>query len=477
MTGSMDLTNNVIPSNVRSVHLVAICGTAMGAVASMLKEKGYEVTGSDQKVYPPMSDFLRNQGISIMEGFKAENLDHLPDLVVVGNAVSRDNPEVVSMFERKLPFCSMPQAVNHFFAEGKKTLVVSGTHGKTTTSSLLAFVLYDSGLDPSYLIGGIVKNFDSNFRIGKGDYLVLEGDEYDTAFFDKGSKFLHYRPAVTILTSVEFDHADIFRDLDHVKSAFSAFMDRHPRESLVVAADGYSNIDDVLEEKVVEVERYGSDAGSRWRLGQVRIEPPFTFFEVLRDGELFASFKTPLPGEHNLYNALSVVAAADRIGIPMDKVGRALERFEGVKRRQEIRGVKRGVTVMDDFAHHPTAVRETIRAVKPFYPKGRLIAVFEPRTNSSMRDVFQNVYPDSFDDADLVLIRKPAHLEKIPEDRRFSSEKLVSDLEKKGVNAYFFETTEKIIDFAVKEARDGDLVLIMSNGGFDNIHERMLEGL
>jgi UDP-N-acetylmuramate: L-alanyl-gamma-D-glutamyl-meso-diaminopimelate ligase len=474
---TIDLTNNVIPSEVKTVHLTAICGTAMGAVASMLKEQGYTVTGSDQKVYPPMSDFLRSQGISIMEGFAGSNLDHDPDLVVVGNAVSRDNPEVVAMFDKKIPFCSMPQAVNHFFAKGKKTLVVSGTHGKTTTSSLLAYVLYEAGLDPSYLIGGIVKNFNSNFRIGKGDYLVLEGDEYDTAFFDKGSKFLHYSPDITILTSVEFDHADIFRDLAHVKSAFESFMAKHPKESLVVAADGYSNIDDILEGKTVTVEKYGREETSTWRLAHIRIQPPYTWFDVLCNGKPFASFKTRLPGEHNLYNALSVIASAQRIGIPMDKVKNALESFDGVKRRQEIRGVVRGVTVMDDFAHHPTAVRETIRAVKPFYPEGRLIAVFEPRTNSSMRDVFQDSYPDSFDDADLVLIRKPPHLEKIPEDHRFSSEKLVSDLEKKGVNAYFFETTEGIIDFVTDETKSGDLVLIMSNGGFDQIHQRILDRL
>jgi UDP-N-acetylmuramate: L-alanyl-gamma-D-glutamyl-meso-diaminopimelate ligase len=473
----MDYSKNAMPENVKTVHLTAICGTAMGAVASMLKEKGFKVTGSDQKVYPPMSDFLRNQGIAIMEGFRPENLDHMPDLVIVGNAVSRDNPEVVSMFEKKLPFCSMPQAVNHFFAKGKKTLVVCGTHGKTTTSSLLAYVLYTAGLDPSYLIGGIVKNFNSNFRIGKGEHIVLEGDEYDTAFFDKGSKFLHYVPDVTILTSVEFDHADIFRDLDHVKSAFDAFMSKHPESSLVVAADDYSNIDDVLMGKNAEVERYGMNGTSTWKIGRIEIVPPFTSFDVFHEGLYFRTFRTRLPGEHNLFNTLAVIAASRRLGIPMEAVAEALDSFEGVKRRQEIRGVKRGITVMDDFAHHPTAVKETIKAVKPFYPGGRVIAVFEPRTNSSMRDVFQEVYPDSFGDADLVLIRKPPHLEKIPEGRRFSSEKLVSDLEKKGVKAYFFQNTDEIIDFVISESKPGDLVLIMSNGGFDRIHDRILESL
>ncbi|GAB6094737.1 Mur ligase family protein [Desulfatiferula olefinivorans] len=473
----MDLTHNIIPETVGSVHLIAVCGTAMGALASMLKEAGYRVTGSDQTVYPPMSDFLRRRGIEIREGFGPHNLSPRPDLVVVGNAVSRDNPEVRAMVEAGLPFCSMPQALNHFFGRGRKTLVVAGTHGKTTTSSLLAWVLHYAGLDPTFMIGGILKNFDSNYRIGRGDYLVLEGDEYDTAFFDKGAKFFHYVPDYSVLTSVEFDHADIFRDLPHVISVFGQFVAMHRPGSVLVACDADARIDGLAGSCPGRVERYGTNEGSPWRPANVVHTPPFIRFDVFRHGVFFGSFKSPLPGMHNLLNCLAVIAVADHLSILPATIAEALERFEGVKRRQEIRGVKRGITVIDDFAHHPTAVRETIRALKPFYPDGRLIAVFEPRTNSSMRNVFQDDYPNAFDGADLVCIRKPPLLSKIPEELRFSSEKLVVDLRASGIDAHYFEDTEGIIAFVTAAARPGDAVLIMSNGGFDNIHSRLLDAL
>lgn len=473
----MDLTKNNIPENVGSVHLIAICGTAMGALACMLKEKGYRVTGSDHKMYPPMSDFLKEKGVGIMEGFDPKNLDGRPDLVVVGNAVSKDNPEVVGMFERVLHFCSMPQAVNHFLAKGKKTVVVAGTHGKTTTSSLMSWVLDIAGLSPSFLIGGILKNYASNFKIGSGPHLVLEGDEYDTAFFDKGAKFLHYMPDYSIVTSVEFDHADIFRDLDHVKVVFGKFVDLHKHESVMLAWDSDKNLDELTAKSPATVERYGTGEGSAWTLGNVVVAPPWMTFDAYKHHELFGRFRSPLPGMHNLLNALAVIAVADHIGVPSKTINKALESFQGIKRRQDIRGVERGVTVMDDFAHHPTAVKETIRAVKPFYKEGRLIAVFEPRTNSSMRDVFQEIYPLCFDGADLVCIRKPPLLSKIPENQRFSSEKLVTDLNQRGIKAFFFEDTGGIITFVVGEAGPGDLVLVMSNGGFDNIHERLLQAL
>jgi UDP-N-acetylmuramate: L-alanyl-gamma-D-glutamyl-meso-diaminopimelate ligase len=473
----MNLEKNSIPENVKTIHLIAICGTAMGALACMLKELGYTVTGSDQKVYPPMSDFLIKKGITLIEGFDPANLDGCPDLVVVGNAVKKDNPEAQALFEKGLNFCSMPQAVNHFLAKGKKTLVVAGTHGKTTTSSLLAWVLHEAGLDPSYLIGGILKNFDANYRIGNGPYLVLEGDEYDTAFFDKGPKFMHYSPHTTILTSVEFDHADIFSDLDHVKRAFEAFVDKHGSDSMIIAHDSDPNIDSIVCSKTVPVQRYGIEENSIWRMTNVRIDPPWNRMDVHLGKDMFGTFDSRLPGSHNLLNILSVVAATHRLGIDPATINRALGTFLSVKRRQEIRGVKRGITVMDDFAHHPTAVRETIKAVKPFYPEGRLIAVFEPRTNSSMRNVFQTVYPPSFSDADMVLIRKPPLLDKIPENERFSSERLVEDLKSRGVDAYYFETTEGIIDYLKVTAKSGDLVMVMSNGGFDRIHERLLEVL
>lgn len=473
----MDLSKNRISDNVKRIHLIAICGTGMGALGSMLKDLGFEVTGSDEKVYPPMSEFLSGKGIKIVEGFSEKNILYGPDLVVVGNAVSKDNPEVVGMHQMALEFCSMPQAVNRFVAAGKKPLVITGTHGKTTTASILAWILYEAGLDPSFMIGGILKNFGSNYRLGNSEYVVIEGDEYDTAYFDKGPKFLHYDPFVAILTSVEFDHADIFKDMDHVKQAFNTFIGNISPQSTLIAFDGDKNISDLINGRPCRIVKYGRNTTALWRLGEVTIKSPWTFFEVLKHHGLFGSFKTRLVGEHNLLNSLPAIAVADHLKIPAKAISRAFETFEGIKRRQEVRGQKNGVTVMDDFAHHPTAVRETIRAVKPFYPDGRLVAVFEPRTNSSMRSVFQNIYPLSFDGADIICIRHPSRLDKISPEERFSSQKLVADLKHRGRKAYHFPDTDSIIDFLVAETRPNDIVLVMSNGGFDDIHERLLKSL
>jgi len=473
----MDLAQNLIPEKVETIHLIAACGTAMGALACILKDRGYRVTGSDQNVYPPMSTFLDEKGISLGAGFDPANLDYRPDLVVVGNTVSRDNVEVEKMVDMGLNFCSMPQALNRFLVGAGKSLLVTGTHGKTTTSSLMAWILYTAGLDPSFMIGGILKNFASNYRIGQGGYVVIEGDEYDTAYFDKGPKFLHYSPAAAVMTSVEFDHADIFRDLQHVKDTFQTFSAGLGKESLLAAYDADDNVSAVLNGTGCRVQRYGEQGNATWQLADVAVELPMTRFTVKFKGRLFGRFKTRMPGKHNLFNALAVIAVADFIGVSARDIGRALETFEGIKRRQEIRGEVNGVTVMDDFAHHPTAVRETLNAIKPFYPTGRLIAVFEPRTNSSMRAVFQDIYPTVFDAADLVCIREPSLLHKIPEDERFSASRLVADICKRGVAAKHFEDTDKIIEFVAAEAVSGDVVLIMSNGGFDNIHQRLLDTL
>jgi UDP-N-acetylmuramate: L-alanyl-gamma-D-glutamyl-meso-diaminopimelate ligase len=465
------------PPNVRRIHLIAVCGTAMGALASMLKEMGYHVTGSDQHVYPPMSDFLKAKGISIFEGYDASHLAERPDLVVVGNAVSKENAEVKAMQAMQLPFCSMPQAINRFAAAGKQQIVITGTHGKTTTSSFAAWMLHCSQLEPSFLIGGIVADFQSNYRYGRGNWIVLEGDEYDTAFFDKHSKFLHYTPQVAVLTSIEFDHADIFADLEQVKSSFRTFIERLPATSDLIACDQDERIAELLAFSRSRVIRYGRNPSSEWGLGDYRIEPPFTVFDVLRQGTFHAQFKTRMIGEHNLLNLLAGVAIGERLGIDRTIIARALESFTGVRRRQEIRGIRNDIIVIDDFAHHPTAVSVTTRAVKSFYNGRRLIAVFEPRTNSSRRDVFQEVYPGSFDAADVICVRQAPLLEKIPEARRFSARRLVSDLCTAGKAAYFFEDTEAILDFIGDQARPGDVVLIMSNGGFDNIHQRLLERL
>jgi UDP-N-acetylmuramate: L-alanyl-gamma-D-glutamyl-meso-diaminopimelate ligase len=473
----MDVKQNFIPAAVRRIHLIAVCGTAMGALACMLKDLGYEVTGSDQKVYPPMSRFLAARSIPVMDGFQAEHLAYGPDLVIVGNAVPCTNPEAVACERLGLPYCSMPQAINRFVADGRRSLMVAGTHGKTTTSALLTWVLQTAGRDPSFVIGGILKDFDSNYRLGRGTDIVIEGDEYDTAFFDKGPKFRHYRPAATVLTSIEFDHADIYRDLGHVQSAFRGLVAGLDRESLLVACDRDAAIDEVVDGAAAAVQRYGCETGSDWRLGPVTIDPPWTSFDVLRPEGSFGRFRTRMIGRHNLLNAIAVIAIADHLGIAAPAVADALESFQGVKRRQEIRGEKRGIIVMDDFAHHPTAVRETIAAVRSSYPGRRIIAVFEPRTNSSMRKVFQPVYPRSFDGADRICIRRPSMLEKVPAAERFSAEALVADLQRQGRDAAFFADTESIIASIVDSGRSGDVVLVMSNGGFDNIHERLLKSL
>ncbi len=466
-----------MPENVRNVHLIAVCGTAMGALACMLKELGYHVTGSDQHVYPPMSDFLKAKGILVFEGFKAEHLESpKPDLVVVGNAVSRQNVEAQAMQAMQLPYCSMPQAINRFAAAGKRQIVITGTHGKTTTSSFVAWLLFCAKMDPSFLIGGLLSDFGSNYRVGKGHWIVLEGDEYDTAYFDKGPKFLHYKPDVAVLTSVEFDHADIFAGLEQVKEAFRRFMSQMSPHAGLIAFDQDDNIAGLLPAATCRVHPYGHQPTSEWHLGRVRIEPPFTYFETFHHQQRYAEFRTRMIGVHNLRNLLAGVAVGEYLHIDKEVIAGALENFKGVRRRQEVRGMKNGITVIDDFAHHPTAVQETIQAVKSFYGS-RLIAIFEPRTNSSRRNVFQAVYPNCFDAADEICIRQAPLLEKIPAQERFSSRKLVSDLCARGKEAHYFTDTDAIISFLCQTSKPGDVLLIMSNGGFDNIHQRLLDQL
>jgi UDP-N-acetylmuramate: L-alanyl-gamma-D-glutamyl-meso-diaminopimelate ligase len=469
--------NNRIPERVKTVHLTAVCGTAMGALACMLKDMGYRVTGSDKNIYPPMSRFLEEKGVPVMAGFDRSHLSHRPDLVVVGNAVSRDNAEVVAAGEMALCYCSMPQAVNRFAAAGKRQLLVAGTHGKTTTSAMLAWILSYAGRDPSFIIGGILSDFNSNYRTGSGDCIVLEADEYDTAFFDKGPKFLNHTPDAAILTSVEFDHADIYRDLDHVRSAFGRFLSTFNPDSLLVSVDDDPNVADLVGLAPCKRLSYGLGPDSPWRLGEIVIEAPVTRFQVLKNGIRYGLFQTRMIGVHNLKNALAAVAVADHLGVPLDKIAGALDSFSGVRRRQEIRGEKRGVVVIDDFAHHPTAVKETLRAVESYFSKNRIVAVFEPRTNSSMRNVFQKVYATVFDPADRICIRKPPLLKKIPEGERFSSQQLVIDLKNRGLDATHFDDTESILDDLAESSLPGDVILIMSNGGFDNIHERLLGAL
>ncbi len=472
-----DLSMNHVPDKIRKVHLMGVCGTGMAALAGMLKSRGLDVGGSDQAVYPPMSEFLEKQGIPVEEGYRPENLNGDPDLVIVGNVIRRDNPEAEEMRKRRLPFLSMAQAVSHFFIRGRRSIVAAGTHGKTTTCSMIAWVLESAGLDPGFMIGGILSNFGRNYQVGDGPFFVTEGDEYDTAYFDKGPKFLHYRPEMLILTSIEFDHADIYRDLEHVKESFRKLLRILPERGVLIANKEDERVMELARTCPARIRTYGLDSGADWSAVFVGREGTDQLFEVLHQGEPYGRFRLPMIGEHNLKNALAVVALAHESGLDRIRVAEALASFRGVRRRQEVRGEKRGILIMDDFAHHPTEVKETVAAVRHAYPDRRLVAVFEPRTNTSRRNVFQELYPDSFKGADQVFVRQPPDLHKVSEDQRFSSQRLAADLAGRGLDARYFEDTDALLKGLLAECRAGDLVLIMSNGGFDGLHGRLLNSL
>lgn len=466
---------NCIPVSFKHVHLMGICGTAMASLTGILKTKGYHVTGSDQNVYPPMSTMLMDMGIEIKKGYSGDNLDPQPDLVIVGNVITRVNPEAVHLSEIDVNYLSLPQALKAFAIEDRKSVVIAGTHGKTTTSALSAWLLEQAGLEPGFMVGGILQNFNSSFKLGKGNYFVVEGDEYDTAFFDKGPKFLHYSPLITIITSIEFDHADIYRDLDHVISSFRRLIDIIPPQGLLIA-----NMDDpiVYEEAKrakCRVITYGFNEAAMFRAKDIRDEKDGAHVKILKDGKDYINLISPLYGKHNIANTLSAVAMTDYVGIKPEQLPSMVASFRGVKRRQEIRGEVNGILVLDDFAHHPTAVEKTIEAVKGRYMGRRIVAVFEPRSNSSRRGVFQEMYSLVFDMADMVFIPEPPLMEKVPLDDRFSSKGLVEALKNRGVNAFYGENTEALIDLIISKTSQGDVILIMSNGSFDNIHDRLLK--
>lgn len=466
---------NSVPDKLRHIHLMGICGTAMASLAGMLKTKGYHVTGSDQNVYPPMSLFLEEMKIDIKKGYSGDNLDPVPDLVIVGNVITGQNPEAVRLAEMKINYLSLPQALRYFAIEDRKSIVIAGTHGKSTTSAVCSWLLEQTGFEPGYMVGGILNNFKSSFSLGRGEYFVIEGDEYDTAFFDKGPKFLHYSPFVSILTSIEFDHADIYRDLEHVISSFRKLIGIIPPEGLLIANSDDPVVTEEIKKAKCRVKTYGFNEDALWRAVDIRDEKDGTYVKILRDGKDYISFYSPLYGRHNISNILSAVVLSESIGIPPDKIPAAIGSFRGVKRRQEIRGEENDILVLDDFAHHPTAVEKTIEAVKGRYGGRRVVAVFEPRSNSSRRGIFQEKYGRAFDAADLVFIPEPPMMEKVPAGDRFSSRGLVSELKNRGINAFYGETTDKLLEDLLVNILPGDVVLIMSNGSFDNIHERLLE--
>ncbi|MBI3804458.1 MAG: UDP-N-acetylmuramate:L-alanyl-gamma-D-glutamyl-meso-diaminopimelate ligase [Nitrospirae bacterium] len=454
--------------------MIAICGTGMAALAGLLKRAGHEVTGSDTQIYPPMSTLLQEAGIQCKIGYNPSHIESNTDLVIIGNAVGKTNPEVVATLERGLPYFSMPAALGEFFLKEKRSLVVTGTHGKTTTSSLLAWVLTSANLDPGMMIGGWVKNFNSNHRLGKGALFVVEGDEYDTSFFDKGPKFLHYRPHSAILTSIEFDHGDIYPDLAAIKEAFRKFVGLLPPEGLLVAAAGDPAIAEITKGLVCRVETYGLDDGADWQADEIKMVEDLLSFEVIYRGRKLGAIRSPLVGRHNLRNTLAVIALAHHQGVSWTQIQEGVRLFQGVKRRQEVVGTVQEILIIDDFAHHPTAIYETLAALHLRYPKRRLWAVFEPRSATSRRNIFQKEFVASLAEADRVILADLFSPEKIPAEHRLSPAQIVSDLVALGRKAAFMSTPDEIVALLAREARPGDVVCIMSSGGFGGIHQKLI---
>jgi UDP-N-acetylmuramate: L-alanyl-gamma-D-glutamyl-meso-diaminopimelate ligase len=459
------------------IHLIAVCGVGMASLAGLLKSRGYRVTGSDQNVYPPMSTYLAEIGIEVLSGYRAEHLAPQPDLVVIGNAISRGNPEAEAVIGRNLAYISFPQALGEFLIGARRSLVIAGTHGKTTTSALAAWVLTAAGLDPGFFVGGVPLNFGSGWRVGAGSYVVLEGDEYDTAFFDKGPKFLHYRPTDVILTSVEFDHADIYRDLDHVKSAFARLIDIVPADGRLVVCSDYPDALSVAQAVRCKCVSYG-DAGE-WTAADVHFRDGRSFFTPSYEGRGEGRVEAALIGRHNVKNALAVYVMGRALGIEHERLLEGFRTFKGVKRRQEIRGERRGVLVIDDFAHHPTAVRETIDAVRAAYAGRRLWAIFEPRSNTSKRNIFEKEFAAALARADRVLVAAVFQPEKVPEGERLSVEDLVVEANRLSgeQRALAIAGAGEIAAHVAANARPGDVLLVMSNGGFDGVHDKILKAL
>ncbi|BEQ16273.1 UDP-N-acetylmuramate--L-alanine ligase [Desulfoferula mesophila] len=480
----LDPALNQAPPHPKSVYLMGIGGVAMGALAGGLAAQGLEVRGSDRPLYPPMSTFLAQRGIPVASGYDPANLDPVPEVVIVGNVIRADNPEVERLAALGLPYLSLPQALAQWFIRDRLSLVAAGTHGKTTTTALLASALLRAGLDPGFMVGGLMNEGGQNFRDGAGPHFAVEGDEYDTAFFDKRPKFVHYRPKVAILSSLEFDHGDIYADLDAVRAAFDLLVERIPAEGTLVAWGESGDVMARAARAACRVQTYGVGPGWDWSL--LGTEPAPGGGAALRlkgpnGWEL--NFTSPLAGEHNALNVAAAVAALSAGGLEPAVAAGLMAGFGGVQRRQQVRGAADGVVVVDDFAHHPTAVRETTKAVARFgLPgwtpgQGRLVAVFEPRTNTSKTSRFQADYAQAFDAADLVLLREPPGVEDLPPEQRFSSARLADELAARGVTARAYADSDALLAALVEALVPGDLCLVMSNGGFDNLHQRLLTAL
>lgn len=483
------------------IHLIGIGGTAMGALAGLLQEAGYGVTGSDGEIYPPVSTLLEQLSIAAFRGYRASNLEPPPNLVVIGNALSRGNEEVEAVLDSKLPYASLPEVLRELFLRGRETIVVAGTHGKTSVTSILSWIFHSAGLAPGFLIGGAPLNFPQSFCRGTGRHFILEGDEYDTAFFDKGPKFLHYRPDSVVLTSVEFDHADIYRDLEAVQTAFRRLVNLVPRRGYIAAYAEAETVRQCLERAFCPVETFGLKQGD-WQARDIhcvfhqsrarkRADPSqspdrqggdtcpeeATEFVVTYRGKPLGSLRAQLFGEHNVLNLLSAVAMASHYGISWDQIAAAVETFRGVRRRLEVVGEAGGVTVVDDFAHHPTAIRETLRAARARFPGRRIWAVLEPRSNTLVRKVFEKELTEVLALADRVVLADVYRKETIAERERLAPAKIVESLRARGVPAELYADAGAIVAAIGPELQPHDVAVIMSNGGFGGIHGKLVAAL
>lgn len=454
------------------IHFIGICGTAMGSVAAAMHAKGFTVTGSDENVYPPMSTFLEEQGIQIFPGYKAENIPETAEVIVIGNAISRGNEEAEAALERKLLYVSLPEVLKEHFLRGRRNLVVSGTHGKTTTSSLLAWLLKSADVDPSHMIGGIPRNLGKGAAFTDSDFVVLEGDEYDTAFFDKRSKFLHYLPEVVIVNNIEFDHADIYDSLDEIKLTFRRLLNIVPRNGIAYVNGDCTNSLDVSQNAPAPIKTVGLGEHCDLRITEIDYGSEQTSFQL--DGE---TYTLPMAGEFNVRNAAMAVCAARFSGFSPDQIRAGLISFEGIARRQEVRGIAAGVRVIDDFAHHPTAIGLAVDSLRQQYPDSRMWVIFEPRSNTTRRNIFQDELAASLSKADLAVVPAVPDPEKVAEEDRLDPEKLVTDVKASGTDCWYCDTVDDIVELVARESREGDTVAVLSNGGFGGIHQKLLDAL
>jgi UDP-N-acetylmuramate: L-alanyl-gamma-D-glutamyl-meso-diaminopimelate ligase len=456
----------------KKFHFLGIGGTAMASVAAALQERGFKVTGSDENVYPPMSNFLEEKGIPLKEGYRAENIPPDADVVVIGNAMKRGNPEVEAVLNRKLFYLSLPEVLKNYFLPGRHNLVVTGTHGKTTTTSLLAWIMEKAGRKPGYLIAGLPKNFGQGARLNDSKYFVIEGDEYDTAFFDKRAKFIHYLPELVIVNNIEFDHADIFKNLDEIKLSFRRLLNIVPQNGMVLLNGDDPNCVEVAKDCLAQMIEVGFSKNCAQRIRDVVYSPEGSRFKLGED-----TFEIPLVGEFNVHNAAMAAMAARFYDVPKPKIDSAFKSFAGIARRLELRGEARGVKVIDDFGHHPTAIAQTLQALRQRYRGQRLWAVFEPRSNTTRRAIFQQQLPEALKLADGVFISQVARLEQIPEAERLNPERVVAEIAKAGRPAFYERNADAIVDRIVPILGPKDVVAVFSNGGFDNIHEKLLARL